>query len=144
MKPDHIPILSYVFIGVTSLVLTYATIMDTTNEVIIVPTTEPESSYGSMIPSVSLPEVSLPSFDETIDKIKSVNPFASALDSNEVAPQPQPQIPVAVPVNTPSAPPLPVAGGNRRTKHKKHNKSPKNKHNMQNKIKNTRRIKKLT
>jgi hypothetical protein len=124
MKPDHIPIMSYVFIGVTSLVLTYATIMDTTNEIILPPTNEPESYIGSMIPSVSLPEVAIPSYSDTIDKIKLLNPFATAVDGNPVASQSQ--IPVAVPVVDPSAPP-PVTGGNRQTKHKKR-KQKKSKH----------------
>ena len=110
MKTDHIPILSYVFIGVTSLVLTYATIADTTNEIILPPTLpEPEvsvalESQSSSIMS-SIPTVELPSLSGTIEKLKSLNPFSNA----STAPGSE-AMPVAVAVaapSTPSSPPLP-------------------------------------
>ena len=129
MKPDHIPMLSYVFIGITSLVLTYATIADTTNEVILPPTDVPETTATSMIPSVSLPEVSLPSFSDTVDKLKTLNPFSTAPNGQPYETQSRMPVAVAVPVNNPSAPvssapvssapAAPAYGGNRRTKHKK-------------------------
>jgi len=107
MKTDHIPILSYVFIGVTSLVLTYATIADTTNEIILPPTLAepesnvvPESQSSSMLPSI--PEIELPSLSGTIEKLKILNPF-----SNAQAASGQEAIPVAV--AEPSAPSVPIA-----------------------------------
>ncbi len=107
MKTDHIPILSYVFIGVTSLVLTYATIADTTNEIILPPTlvdsglsVAPESQSSSMLPSI--PEIELPSLSGTIEKLKTLNPF-----SNAQAASGQEAIPVAV--AEPSAPSVPTA-----------------------------------
>ena len=144
MKTDHIPILSYVFIGVTSLVLTYATIADTTNEVILPPPSSvgPESQSSALssisgtidkikslnpfatsaavsgqeeIP-VAVPATALPSLSGAIDKIKSLNPFSSSG---------QEELPVAVPVPVePSAPPLPMnkypsSGGKKSTKHRK-------------------------
>jgi hypothetical protein len=108
MKTDHIPILSYVFIGVTSLVLTYATIADTTNEIILQPSlVEPEASVApeSQSSSVlsSIQEIELPSLSGTIEKLKSLNPFsnASTVSGTEAI-----QVAVAAP-STPSAPPLP-------------------------------------
>ena len=133
MKTDHIPILSYVFIGITSLVLTYATIADTTNEIILPPTlTEPEVSVApeSKSSSVlsSIPTVELPSLSGTIEKLKSLNPFSNA--STASGPE---AIPVAVAVagpSTPSAPPasssqaapinkFPSSGGKKSIKHRK-------------------------
>lgn len=131
MKTDHIPILSYVFIGVTSLVLTYATIADTTDEVILPPPssvgTESQSSAFSSISGtidkiktlnpfatsatasgqeeipVAVPASTLPSLSGAIDKIKSLNPFSSSG---------QEELPVALPVSSamtePSAPPAPT------------------------------------
>ncbi len=134
MKTDHIPILSYVFIGVTSLVLTYATIADTTDEVILPPTPESQSSVFSdtiekiqslnpFSPSrqeeipVAVPESSLPSLSGAIDKIKSLNPFSTSG---------QEEIPVAVPVepSATSAPAqpmnkLPSTGGKKSIKRRK-------------------------
>tara|TARA_B110000503_G_C6944723_1_gene328466 strand:- start:46 stop:417 length:372 start_codon:yes stop_codon:yes gene_type:complete len=86
MNNIHIPILSYVFIGVTSLVLTYATIADTENEIIIVPTETEES------PNV-LDSLSIPSVNETIDAVKSLNPFYK--ETTVSSPR---DIPIAVPV----------------------------------------------
>jgi|SaaInlV_150m_DNA_3_1039698.scaffolds.fasta_scaffold07421_3 hypothetical protein len=90
MNNFHIPILSYVFIGVTSLVLTYATITDTENEIIIEPT-EIEQS-----PNV-LDGLGIPSVNETIDKVKSLNPFDEG-DSTEKNIASQQEIPTAVPI----------------------------------------------
>ena len=141
MKTDHIPILSYVFIGITSLVLTYATIADTTGEVILPPPSSegPESSTESSSLSgtidkikslnpfatsatasgqeeipVAVPASALPSLSGAIDKIKSINPFSTSG---------QEELPVAVPIE-PSAPPLPMnkypsSGGKKSTKHRK-------------------------
>ena len=130
MKTDHIPILSYVLIGVTSLVLTYATIADTTNEIILPPTlVEPEASVApeSQPSSVlsSIQAIELPSLSGTIDKLKSLTPF-----SNDSTASGQEEMPVAIAVaapyatTTPSAPPLPMnkypsSGGKKRTKHRK-------------------------
>jgi len=113
MKTYHIPILSYVFIGITSLVLTYATIADTTNEIILPPSlAEPESSVtpepqsSSVLSSIQ--EIELPSLSGTIEKLKSLNPFSNA--STASGPE---AIPVAVAVaapyatTSPSAPPAP-------------------------------------
>ena len=128
MKTDHIPILSYVFIGITSLVLTYATIADTTNEIILPPPTlveasvAPESQSSSVFSAV--PAIALPTLSGTIDKLKSLNPF-----SNAAAASGQEEIPVAVAVPAPapvepSAPPLPMnkfpsSGGKKSTKNRK-------------------------
>jgi hypothetical protein len=79
--------MSYVFIGVTTLVLTYATIADTDNEIILAP---PESSET---PSV-IDGLNIPSVNGTIDSIKSLNPF-NENDKN---------IPVAVPVTPDTSP----------------------------------------
>ncbi len=92
MNNFHIPILSYVFIGVTSLVLTYATIADTENEIIIVPTETEES------PNV-LDGLGIPSVNETMDKVKSLNPFnGDEGDSQEKNVASQQEIPIAVPI----------------------------------------------
>jgi len=112
MKTDHIPILSYVFIGVTSLVLTYATITDTTNEIILPPTlpepevsVAPESKSSSVLSSI--PTVELPSLSGTIEKLKSLNPFSNA--STASGPEAMPvAVAVAAP-STPSAPSVPFA-----------------------------------
>lgn len=133
MKTDHIPILSYVFIGVTSLVLTYATIADTTNEIILPPSlvepeasVTPESQSSSVLSSIQ--EIELPSLSGTIEKLKSLNPFSNA--STASGPE---AIPVAVAVatpSTPSAPPapsgeaaptnkFPSSGGKKSIKHRK-------------------------
>ena len=134
MKTDHIPILSYVFIGVTSLVLTYATIADTTNEIILPPTlaepkpdVAPESQSSSVLSSIK--EIELPSLSGTIEKLKSLNPFsnASTVSGTEAIP-----VAVAAPyaTTTPSAPPstsgqaapinkFPSSGGKKSIKHRK-------------------------
>ncbi len=92
MNNFHIPILSYVFIGVTSLVLTYATIADTENEIIIVPTETDQS------PTV-LDGLGIPSVNETMDKVKSLNPFnGDEGDSQEKNVASQQEIPIAVPI----------------------------------------------
>jgi hypothetical protein len=121
MKTDQIPILSYVFIGVTSLVLTYATIADTTDEIILPPPSasiEPEVSIEPDSQTSSLPAIALPSLAGTIEKLKTLNPFTNAATSSR-----QEEIPVAVPVE-PSAPPLPInkypsSGGKKSIKHRK-------------------------
>jgi hypothetical protein len=87
MNDFHMPMMSYVFIGVTTLVLTYATIADTDNEIILAP---PESSET---PSV-IDGLNIPSVNGTIDSIKSLNPF-NENDKN---------IPVAVPVTPDTSP----------------------------------------
>ncbi len=130
MKSDHIPILSYVFIGVTSLVLTYATIADTTNEIILPPTlAEPEASVApeSQSSSVlsSIKEIELPSLSGTIEKLKSLNPFSniSTVSGTEAMPV---AVAVAAP-STPSAPPgqappinkFPSSGGKKSIKNRK-------------------------
>jgi len=92
MNNFHIPILSYVFIGVTSLVLTYATIADTENEIIIVPTETDQS------PTV-LDGLGIPSVNETMDKVKSLNPFSGDEDDNkETKVASTQEIPIAVPI----------------------------------------------
>jgi len=125
MKTDHIPILSYVFIGVTSLVLTYATIADTTNEIILPPTlAEPESQSSSILSSIQ--EIELPSLSGTIEKLKSINPFSNTSSGPEAMPV---AVAVAAP-STPSAPPapsgqavpmnkFPSSGGKKSIKHRK-------------------------
>jgi len=136
MKTDHIPILSYVFIGVTSLVLTYATIADTTNEIILPPTlaepepdVAPESQSSSVLSSIK--EIELPSLSGTIEKLKSLNPFSNA--STASGPEAMPvAVAVAAPyaTTTPSAPPapsgqaaplnkFPSSGGKKSIKHRK-------------------------
>lgn len=128
MKTDHIPILSYVFIGVTSLVLTYATIADTTNEIILPPSLAepevsvvPESQSSSVLSSIQ--EIELPSLSGTIEKLKSINPFSNA--STVSGPE---AMPVAVPApyatTSPSAPPQPInkfpsSGGKKSIKNRK-------------------------
>ena len=141
MKTDHIPILSYVFIGITSLVLTYATIADTTNELILPPPSSfgPDASVSpeSKSPSIfsAVPAIALPTLSGTIEKLKSLNPFSTATATASG----QEEIPVAVAVPAPSgpyattattakiepsAPPLPMnkypsSGGKKSTKHRK-------------------------
>ena len=134
MKTDHIPILSYVFIGVTSLVLTYATIADTTDEIILPPPTfaEPEASVSPESNSSvfsAVPAIALPTLSGTIDKLKSLNPFSTATAVTATV-SGQEEIPVAVAVpapaatTEPSAPPLPMnkipsSGGKKSTKNRK-------------------------
>ena len=126
MKTDHIPILSYVFIGVTSLVLTYATIADTTDEIILPPPSLVEASVAPESQSSSMPAIALPSISGTIEKLKSLNPFSTATAT--VSGQEEIPIAVAVPAPSsttePSAPPLPMnkypsSGGKKSTKHRK-------------------------
>ena len=81
MNDFHMPMMSYVFIGVTTLVLTYATIADTENEIILMPTETDEKT--SILEGLNIPSV-----NDTVDSIKSLNPF----NENEQ------KIPVAVPV----------------------------------------------
>ena len=116
MNNFHIPILSYVFIGVTSLVLTYATISDTENEIINEPL-DVEESQGIM-DSISVPSVNIPSMDETIDKVKSFTPFSSEYNTKT-----QEEIPTAVPVAEVSEKPKYVTTGGKQKKTK--NKKPK-------------------
>ena len=130
MKTDHIPILSYVFIGVTSLVLTYATIADTTDEIILPPPTfvEPEANVSPESNSSvfsAVPAIALPTLSGTIDKLKSLNPFSTATAAT-VSGQEEIPVAVAVPAATtePSAPPLPMnkipsSGGKKSTKNRK-------------------------
>ena len=87
MNDFHMPMMSYVFIGVTTLVLTYATIADTDNEIILAP---PESTETSSV----IDGLNIPSVNGTIDSIKSLNPF-NENDKN---------IPVAVPVTPDTEP----------------------------------------
>jgi len=111
MKNDHIPFLSYIFIGVTSLVLTYATIADTNNEVVVSP---PESiDQPTTESALSMPSV--PLYNETVEKLQSLNPFSSSTDSQNT-------IPVAVPVestNTNISNPPSYGGGRKSIKHTK-------------------------
>lgn len=126
MNNFHIPILSYVFIGVTTLVLTFATIADTENEIITLPTETEESSNETGI--IAIPEVNIPSMDEIIDKVKSLNPFNT---NTEEKTNDSPEIPTAVPVdnegeNTSQDNKEPNAVGGKKKrgkKSKKHNKS---------------------
>jgi hypothetical protein len=90
MNDFHMPMMSYVFIGVTTLVLTYATIADTDNEIILA---SPESSETSSV----MDGLNIPSVNGTIDSIKSLNPF-NENDKN---------IPVAVPVTPDTQPTTP-------------------------------------
>lgn len=122
MNDFHMPMMSYIFIGVTTLVLTYATIADTDNEIILMPTETDEKS--SILEGLNIPSV-----NDTMDSIKSLNPF----NANEQ------KIPVAVPV-TPDvelSQPLtnkpPAYGGKKKKSrgkyHKNHIKQQKTKRN---------------
>ena len=117
MNEFHMPMMSYVFIGVTTLVLTYATIADTDNEIILAPSETTESS--SVIDGLNIPSV-----NETMDSIKSLNPF-NENDQN---------IPVAVPV-TPDTEPTDTQpskntayGGKKKQTKGKNKKNPIKKH----------------
>ena len=113
MKTEHIPLLSYIFIGVTSLVLTYATIADKTNDIIETPITD----------TLSTPELSTPSVtgvvESSVDKIKSLLPVSgesqpSTTDNerdDEVTPPDT--IPIAKPVNDENKT---LYGGNKKKK----------------------------
>ena len=127
MKQENIPLLSYVFIGVTSLVLTYATIADTKDEVINVPVQEPvndtnispEPSVAAAAPTASSQSIA-DTIETTIEKLKSLIPGSSvvattaeAVNTSNVS---QNTIPVAVPVpETKSS----SYGGNKSLKQKK-------------------------
>lgn len=95
MNNFHMPMMSYVFIGVTTLVLTYATIADTDNEIILTPTETEEN------PSI-LDGFNIPSVNDAIDSVKSVSPF----NTNEK------NIPVAVPVTPEVEQPQPLTNKN--------------------------------
>lgn len=128
MKQEYIPLLSYVFIGVTSLVLTYVTIADTTNEVITKPEPEPEPvQEPTVAPSApteetdnaektSMVENMKQTFNESLEKIKSMNPFSSTSPVETTAEvvndssANQNTIPVAVPVSEAK-----TSGGNKST-----------------------------
>lgn len=116
MNNFHMPMMSYGFIGVTTLVLTYATIADTDNEIILAP---PESTETSSV----IDGLNIPSVNGTIDSIKSLNPF-NENDKN---------IPVAVPV-TPDTSPTetlpsknPAYGGKKKQTKRKNKKNPSKK-----------------
>jgi hypothetical protein len=104
MKTEHIPLLSYIFIGVTSLVLTYATIADKTNDIIEIPVTD----------TLSTPELSTPSVpgvvESSVEKIKSLLPFSgesqpSTTDNERDDEVTTPDtIPIAKPVNDENKP----------------------------------------
>jgi len=99
MKTEYIPLLSYIFIGVTSLVITYATISDKTNDIIEPPVTD----------TLSTPELSTPSVtgmvESSVEKLKSLLPFSGesqpSTTDNERDDEETPQntIPIAKPVN---------------------------------------------
>lgn len=95
MNNFHMPMMSYVFIGVTTLVLTYATIADTDNEIILTPTETDDK------PSI-LEGFNIPSVNDAIDSVKSVSPF----NENEK------NIPVAVPVTPDVEEPQPLTNKN--------------------------------
>lgn len=132
MKQEYIPLLSYVFIGVTSLVLTYVTIADTTNEVITKPEPVPvpvqEPTVAPSAPTEETDSTEKPStvenmkqtFNESLEKIKSMNPFSSASPAETTAEvvnnssANQNTIPVAVPVSETK-----MSGGNKSTKNTK-------------------------
>jgi len=134
MKQEYIPLLSYVFIGVTSLVLTYVTIADTTNEVITKPEPVPvpvpvqEPTVAPSAPTeetdnaekTSMVENMKQTFNESLEKIKSMNPFSSASPAETTAEvvnnssANQNTIPVAVPVSETK-----MSGGNKSTKNTK-------------------------
>jgi|TARA_B110000467_G_C18106791_1_gene360243 hypothetical protein len=86
MKSEHIPFLSYIFIGITSLVLTYATITDKTTKELDTPSS----------PGVE---------ESSVDKIKSLllpvsdESQSSTTDNERDDVTPQNTIPVAKPVN---------------------------------------------
>ena len=141
MKTEHIPLLSYIFIGVTSLVLTYATIADKTNDIIETPVTD----------TLSTPELSTPSVpgvvESSVDKIKSLLPFSgesqpSTTDNERDDVTPPDTIPIAKPVNDENKPVndenKPLYGG----KKKKKNTRRKGK-NTKTKVKTRNRNKKL-
>jgi hypothetical protein len=93
MKTEYIPLLSYIFIGVTSLVITYATISDKTNDIIEPPVTD----------TLSTPELSTPSVtgmvESSVEKLKSLLPFSGESQpstTDEVSSQNT--IPIAKPV----------------------------------------------
>lgn len=112
MNDFHMPMMSYVFIGVTTLVLTYATIADTDNEIILTPTETDEKN--SVLDGLNIPSV-----NDTIDSIKSVNPF----NENEK------NIPVAVPVTPEEEPSQPLTNKNPAYGGKKKQTKGKNKKN---------------
>jgi len=63
---NNIPYTSYIFIGITTFVLTYATIADTTNEIIITP--EP-TSQEAVEETVKVEET-----PETVEVEEAINP----------------------------------------------------------------------
>jgi len=103
MKNDHIPLLSYVFIGITSLVLTYATISDTTGEIINPSPNAPTSPNESSSKSLN-------SMSGFIDKLKT-------MVIGEETTQPDMNVPVATPVQ--STIEKPTFGGKTKNKNKK-------------------------
>jgi len=125
MKTENIPFISYVFIGVTSLVLTYATIADTTTEIDIPEYMEKDENESSIMPSLAVPEVPV-AVQESIDKVKALNPFSEEKVDDS------PEIPNAIPVNENKQT---IGGKNKRRKSKKQI-MPKNNKTKNNKTKN--------
>lgn len=112
MYDNQIPILAYAFIGITTLVLTYATLTDNdvTNKT---PTATESSSITSMLPNLNV-------FSKSPAKpvVAETKPVVT-----EVKPEPV----VANPIPAEDKPAPPILGG-KRSKHKR-NKNKKTKRN---------------
>jgi len=129
---ENIPFVAYTLIGITTLVLTYASLMDKDN-------TKSDESSTSMLPSMNNePEPSAPPATEPEAPAEEV---AKAVPIGAPPAEAEPTVPV-VPVNpmvpTPSLPELngqaepaakPAITGGRRTKHKKNKRKDKTKRN---------------
>jgi hypothetical protein len=143
MKSGHIPLLSYLFIGITSLVLTYATIADKNNEIIENPVMQTTPTPPTDTSSVA--EASVATIDsvktyaqDTLDKIKELT---SGSPDNQPSTTESVDIPVAKPVNDGTTPTAPAYGGRKKqkkTRRKGGKSKTKNNSNTKNKTKSNK------
>jgi len=119
MYDNQIPILAYAFIGITTLVLTYATLTDNdvTNKT---PTATESRSITSMLPNLNV-------FSKSPAKPVVAETKPVVAETKPVVAEAKPEPVVANPIPAEDKPAPPILGG-KRSKHKR-NKNKKTKRN---------------